>query len=32
MQVCEVDGIPALDLWDLFIEVLHSYSNQYKKS
>ena len=27
-----MDGIPALDLWDLVIEVLHSYSNQPKKS
>ena len=25
-------GITALDLWDLVIEVLHSYSNQPKKS
>ena len=23
-----MDGIPALDLWDLVIEVLHSSSNQ----
>ena len=23
-----MDGIPALDLWDLIIEVLHSYSIQ----
>ena len=27
-----MDGIPALDLWDLVIEVLHSSSNQSKKS
>ena len=27
-----MDGIPALDLWDLVIEVLHSSSNQPKKS
>ena len=27
-----MDGIPALDLWDLVIEVLHSTSNQLKKS
>ena len=26
------DGIPALDLWDLVIEVLHSSLNQRKKS
>ena len=26
-----MDGIPALDLWDLNIEVLHSASNQLKK-
>ena len=25
------DGIPALDLWDLVIEVFHSSSNQFKK-
>ena len=23
-----MDGIPALDLWDLFMEVFHSYPNQ----
>ena len=27
-----MDGIPALDLWDLVIEVLHSSSNRSKKS
>ena len=27
-----MDGIPALDLWDLVVEVLHSSSNQPKKS
>ena len=27
-----MDGIPALDLWDLVIEVLHSSFNQPKKS
>ena len=27
-----MDGIPALDLWDLVTEVLHSSSNQPKKS
>ena len=27
-----IDGIPALDLWDLVIEVLHSSSNQPTKS
>ena len=27
-----MDGSPALDLWDLVIEVLHSSSNQSKKS
>ena len=27
-----MDGIPALDLWDLLTEVLHSSSNQPKKS
>ena len=27
-----MDGIPALDLWDLVIEVFHSSSNQPKKS
>ena len=27
-----VDGIPALDLWALVIEVLHSSANQPKKS
>ena len=27
-----MNGIPALDLWDLVIEVLHSSSNQHKKS
>ena len=27
-----MDGIPALDLWDLVIEVLHTSSNQAKKS
>ena len=27
-----MDGIPALDLWDLVIEVLHSSSNQLKNS
>ena len=27
-----MDGIPALDLWDLVGEVLHSSSNQSKKS
>ena len=27
-----MDGIPALDLWDSVIEVLHSSSNQNKKS
>ena len=27
-----IDGIPALDLWDLVIEVLHSSFNQPKKS
>ena len=27
-----MDGIPALDLWDLVFEVLHSASNQPKKS
>ena len=27
-----MDGIPALDLWDMVIEVLHSSSNQLKKS
>ena len=27
-----MDAIPALDLWDLVIEVLHSSSNQPKKS
>ena len=27
-----MDGIPALDLWDLVIEGLHSSSNQPKKS
>ena len=27
-----MDGIAALDLWDLFIEVLHSSSNQLEKS
>ena len=26
-----MDGIPALDLWDLVIDVLHSNSNQKKK-
>ena len=26
-----MDGIPALDLWDLVIEVLHSDSNQKQK-
>ena len=26
-----MDGIPALDLWDLVVEVLHSSSNQTKK-
>ena len=26
-----MDGIPALDLWDLFIEVLYSPSNQFTK-
>ena len=31
MQVCAW-GTPALDLWDLVIEVLHSSSNQTKKS
>ena len=23
-SVCRMDGIPALDLWDVVIEVLHS--------
>ena len=27
-----MDGIPALDLWDLVVEVLHSSSNQATKS
>ena len=27
-----MDGIPALDLWDLVIEVMHSSSNQRTKS
>ena len=27
-----MDGIPTLDLWELVIEVLHSSSNQSKKS
>ena len=27
-----MDGIPALDLWNLVIEVLHSSSNQPEKS
>ena len=27
-----MDGIPALDLWDLVIEVMHSSSNQPKKT
>ena len=27
-----MDGIPALDLWDLVVEVLHSSTNQTKKS
>ena len=27
-----MDGIPAIDLWDLVIEVFHSSSNQPKKS
>ena len=27
-----MDGIPALDLWDLVIEVFHSSPNQQKKS
>ena len=31
-HVCSHDGIPALDLWDLVIEVLHCSSNQPKKS
>ena len=26
-----MDGTPALDLWDLVIEVFHSSSNQFKK-
>ena len=26
-----MDGIPALDLWDLVIEVFHSSTNQFKK-
>ena len=26
-----MDGIPALDFWDLVIEVFHSYSNQFTK-
>ena len=26
-----MDGIPALDLWDLMIDVLHSNSNQKQK-
>ena len=25
------DGIPALDLWDLVVDVFHSSSNQFKK-
>ena len=36
LDVCDagprMDGVPALDLWDLVIEVLHSSSNQPKKS
>ena len=27
-----MDGIPALDLWDLVFEVFHSSPNQFKKS
>ena len=27
-----MDGIPALDLWDLVVEVMHSSSNQPKKT
>ena len=27
-----IDGIPALDLWDLVVEELHSSSNQPQKS
>ena len=32
MQVFRRDGIPALDLWDLGIQVFHSSPNQLKKS
>ena len=27
----QIDGIPALDLWDFIIEVLHSDSNRKQK-
>ena len=32
MQVFRRDGIPALDLWDLVIQVFHSSPNKLKKS
>ena len=32
MQVLRMDGIPALGLWDLVIEVFHSSPNQTSKT
>ena len=32
MQGLRMDGIPALDLWDLVIEVFHSSPNQFNNT